>query len=164
MFIKISGLHARLMCNLFVDEIYLSNKYISHDKAWKGNILMQHRNTTKLIVPKLFPCNVRTVAKYQISKNEMESHERALVFIQSVSGSGSGFPPSEDSRPCNAVNSEREGSHPEVAVMGFAHLLHTFEAFGHVSPELIVHLLFIPQESLNVLQFMHHQFSSMRLR
>lgn len=62
------------------------------------------------------------------------------------------FPSPEDSSPCNAINSEGEGSHPEVAVMGFAHLLYIFEAVSHVSPQLIIHFLFIPQKTLDVLQ------------
>ncbi|BBH06909.1 hypothetical protein Prudu_018676, partial [Prunus dulcis] len=78
-----------------------------------------------------------------------------IVTVVPIS-SGLGFPPSEDSCPCNAVNPKREGSHPEVTVVGFAHLLHIFEAFGHVSPQLIVHLFFIPQETLDVLHRKTH--------
>lgn len=36
--------------------------------------------------------------------------------------------------------------------MGLAHLLHVFEAFGHVRLQLGVDFIFIPHESLDVLQ------------
>lgn len=89
------------------------------------------------------------------------SQRRALLNVEAVLDGGGlvmvvigplSFPSPEDSSPCNPINSEGEGSHPEVAVMGFTHLLYIFEAVSHVSPQFIIHFFFIPQETLDVLQ------------
>lgn len=85
------------------------------------------------------------------------SKSRASVVIQGSAGSVGigrsllGPPPPEDCGPTNSVNPESEGSHSEIAVVGPAHFLHGLEPIGHVSPQLIVHLILVPQETLYVL-------------
>lgn len=61
------------------------------------------------------------------------------------------FPSSENSCPCNSVDSKSKGPHAEVTVVCLAHLLHAFEASSHVCFQLSIDLVFIPHESLDVL-------------
>ena len=77
--------------------------------------------------------------------------EDSLIFIQTAS-SLSGFPTPKDGCPGDAVNSEGESSHTQIAIVGSAHLLHIFEPLGHVRPQLIVYFLLVPHETLNILQ------------
>jgi hypothetical protein len=64
----------------------------------------------------------------------------------------SGFPTPQEGSTCNPVHPQSEGPHSQVAVMNFTHCLDFMESLPHVPPKLKVHFLFIPHESLNILQ------------
>jgi hypothetical protein len=61
------------------------------------------------------------------------------------------FPSPEDGGASDAVDTEAEGAHAEVAVVAPAHLLHVLERALHVCLQLRVHLLLVPHEPLDVL-------------
>ena len=61
------------------------------------------------------------------------------------------FPTPQDSGTGNPVHPQGESSHPEAAVMSFAHCLDVLESARHILLKLHVNLLFIPHESLDVL-------------
>ena len=85
-----------------------------------------------------FKKNVNLSFKFVQAKKKSEILEEEknsvafshLLFKDAVT---SGFPTSKDGSSCNAVYCKGEGSHSKVAIVGFAHFLHIFKPFGHVS-------------------------------
>lgn len=62
------------------------------------------------------------------------------------------FPTPYESGTCDAIYPKNEGSHPQIAIMSFAHCLDILESSEHIPLELTFHFLLFPHESLNVLQ------------